>query len=202
MTMTITFTGDWAHISTEMRRMLGITATFEITYDGQNTVGPNSSRPGGYVAAEPVAAEAPAPRTRRKKAETQVADEPVVEVSATGVWTLSGRDSGLVQNNAPEPVFESTVATPLVEEPVPSVDAPVETQASTSEAGSDAPVSGTATPASDVTYADVVKAVTDLAKAKGGAAVKAALGEMGLTTAKDTAPDVWPAIIDAMREAM
>lgn len=107
-----------------------------------------------------------------------------------------------VEPEAPEPVFESTVTTPLVEEPVPSVDAPAETQASTSEAGSDAPASGTATPASDVTYADVVKAVTDLAKAKGGAAVKVALGEMGLTTAKDTAPDVWPAIIDAMREAM
>ena len=36
----------------------------------------------------------------------------------------------------------------------------------------------------------------------GGAAVKASLGGRGLTTAKDTAPDVWPAIIAAMREAM
>ena len=169
MTMTITFTGDWADIADEMRQMLG-----------QNTYGPNSSRPGGYVAAEP-----PTPRTRRKKAEEPVADEPQA-----------------VEPEAPEPVYESTVTTPLAEEPVPSVDAPVETQAYTSEPGSDAPASGTATPASDVTYADVVKAVTDLAKAKGGAAVKAALGEMGLTTAKDTAPDVWPAIIAAMQEAM
>lgn len=180
MTMTITFTGNWADIADEMRQMLG-----------QNTDGPNSSRPGGYVAAEP-----PTPRTRRKKAE-----EPVAKVSVTDTWAFQGRDLGLIQNT-PEPIYESTVTTPLVEEPVPSVDAPVETQASTSEAGSDAPASGTATPASDVTYADVVKAVTDLAKAKGGAAVKAALGEMGLTTAKDTAPGVWPAIIAAMQEAM
>lgn len=172
MTTTLTFTGDWADIRREMRSVLGDPLVgippenVQITFNAE----------GG---------EGPAPRTRRKKAETPVADEPQV-----------------VEPEAPEPVYESTVTTPLVEEPVPSVDAPVETQASTSEAGSDAPASGTATPASDVTYADVVKAVTDLAKAKGGAAVKAALGEMGLTTAKDTAPDVWPAIIDAMREAM
>ena len=172
MTMTITFTGDWADIAREMRNMMR----------GDRVLDDNLSV---HFADEPVAAEAPAPRTRRKKAETPVAEEPQVE-----------------EPQAPEPVYESTVTTPLVEETVPSVDAPVETQASTSEAGSDAPASGTATPASDVTYADVVKAVTDLAKAKGGAAVKAALGEMGLTTAKDTAPDVWPAIIDAMREAM
>lgn len=185
MTMTLTFTGDWADIAGEMRQMLGLNHLVNIP----------------AAVDEPVAAEAPAPRTRRKKAETPVADEPVIEVSGTGVWTLSGRDLGLIQDT-PEPTYESTVTTPLVEEPVPSVDAPVETQASTSEPGSDAPAYGTATPASDVTYADVVKAVTDLAKAKGGAAVKAALGEMGLTTAKDTAPDVWPAIIAAMREAM
>lgn len=169
MTMTLTFTGNWADIAGEMRQMLGLNHLVNIP------VAPD----------EPVAAEAPAPRTRRKKAEAPVADEPQA-----------------VEPEAPEPIYESTVTTPLVEEPVPSVDAPVETQASTSEPGSDAPASGTATPASDVTYADVVKAVTDLAKAKGGAAVKAALGEMGLTTAKDTAPDVWPAIIAAMREAM
>ena len=174
MTMTLTFTGNWADIRREMRSVLGLMPTdFEITYDGQERF------------AGALTSETPAPRTRRKKAETPVADEPQA-----------------VEPQAPEPLYESTVTTPLVEEPVPSVDAPVETQASTSEAGSDAPASGTATPASDVTYADVVKAVTDLAKAKGGAAVKAALGEMGLTTAKDTAPDVWPAIIDAMREAM
>lgn len=169
MTMTLTFTGNWADIAGEMRQMLGLNHLVNIP----------------VAADEPVAAEAPAPRTRRKKAEAPVADEPQVE-----------------EAQAPEPIYESTVTTPLVEEPVPSVDAPVETQASTSEPGSDVPASGTATPASDVTYADVVKAVTDLAKAKGGAAVKAALGEMGLTTAKDTAPDVWPAIIAAMREAM
>ena len=182
MTMTITFTGNWADIADEMRQMLG-----------QNTDGPNSSRPGGYVAAEP-----PAPRTRRKKAEAPVAQQEEASDWVPAHWTVTLA----VEPEAPEPTYESTVTTPLVEETVPSVDAPVETQASTSEAGSDAPVSGTATPASDVTYADVVKAVTDLAKAKGGAAVKAALGEMGLTTAKDTAPDVWPAIIAAMQEAM
>lgn len=190
MTMTITFTGDWAHISTEMRRMLGITATFEITYDGQNTDGPNSSRPGGCVA--------PAPRTRRKKAEAPVAQQEGASDWVPSHWTATMA----VEPEAPEPVYESAVTTPLAEEPVPSVDAPVETQASTSEAGSDAPASGTATPASEVAYADVVAAVTDLARAKGPDAVKQALGEMGLTTAKGTSPDVWPAIIDAMREAM
>lgn len=184
MTTTITFTGDWADIRREMRSVLGLMPMdFQITYDGQN-------------AAEPVA-ETPAPRTRRKKAEAPVAQQEGAADWVPSHWTTTMA----VEPEAPEPVFESTVTTPLVEEPVPSVDAPVETQASTSEAGSDAPASGTATPASDVTYADVVKAVTDLAKAKGGAAVKVALGEMGLTTAKDTAPDVWPAIIDAMRTA-
>ena len=172
MTMTLTFTGDWADIAREMRNMMR----------GDRVLDDNLSV---HFSDEPVAAEAPAPRTRRKKAEAQVTEEPQA-----------------VEPEAPEPVYESTVTTPLVEEPVPSVDAPVETQASTSEAGSDAPASGTATPASEVAYADVVAAVTDLARAKGPDAVKQALGEMGLTTAKGTSPDVWPAIIDAMREAM
>lgn len=172
MTMTLTFTGDWADIRREMRSVLGDPLLGIAPENVQISFAGNPD-------------DTPAPRTRRKKAEAPVADEPQA-----------------VEPEAIEPVYESTVTTPLVEEPVPSVDAPVETQASTSEAGSDAPASGTATPASEVAYADVVAAVTDLARAKGPDAVKQALGEMGLTTAKGTTPDVWPGIIAAMREAM
>lgn len=185
MTMTLTFTGDWADIRREMRSVLGLMPTdFQITYDGQN-------------AAEPVASEPPAPRTRRKKAEVPVAQQEGASDWVPSHWTATMA----VESEAPEPVYESTATTPLVEESAPSVDAPAETQAFTSEAGSDAPASGTATPASEVAYADVVAAVTDLARAKGPDAVKQALGEMGLTTAKGTSPDVWPAIINAMRAA-
>ena len=174
MTMTLTFTGNWCDIADEMRAMLNV-HNLDIRWlkvDGE-------SIPAAVTDTPQPADEAPAPRTRRKKAEAPVADEP----------------------QAPEPIYESTATTPLVEDPAPSVDAPVATQASTSAPGSDAPASGTVTPASEVAYADVVAAVTDLARAKGPDAVKQALGEMGLTTAKGTSPDVWPAIIDAMRTA-
>ena len=183
MTMTITFTGDWADIADEMRRMLGAMPPYQA--------------PDLKMFDEPVVIGTP-PRTRRKKAETPVAQQEGASDWVPSHWTATMA----VEPEAPEPVYESTVTAPLVEEPVPSGDAPVETQASTSEPGSDALASGTATPASEVAYADVVAAVTDLARAKGPDAVKQALGEMGLTTAKGTAPDVWPAIIAAMREAM
>ncbi len=104
---------------------------------------------------------------------------------------------------APEPVFESTVTTPIVEEHVPSVDAPVATQASTSEAGSDEPASGSATPASEpITYEDMSREVLALAKEKGPDAVKAVLSTFGLTSARGTPAEMWPQIIAAVRSAM
>lgn len=191
MTMTLTFTGEWADIAREMRSVLGITQTSEGWTEPQITEREYKI----HVFTDEPVSETPAPRTRRKKAEAPPKDLPLPPYAYQGAPDTD-------EPEAPEPVYESTVTTPLVEEPAPSVDAPVETQASTSEPGSDAPASGTATPASEVAYADVVAAVTDLASAKGPEAVKQALREMGLTTAKGTAPEVWPTIIAAMREAM
>lgn len=142
------------------------------------------------IIGEPV--EAPKPRATRTKATAPVqvsVEEPAPEPVA--------------EEPAPEPVFESTVTTPIVEEPVPSVDAPVETQASTSEAGSEEPASGSATTASEpITYEDMSREVLALAKEKGPDAVKAVLATLGLTTARGTPEDVWPQIVAAVRSAM
>jgi hypothetical protein len=124
-------------------------------------------------------AEAPKPRATRTKATAPV------QVS--------------VEEAAPEPVYETT---PIVEEHVPSVDAPVATQASTSEPGSDEPASGSATTASEpLTYEDMSRAVLALAKSKGPDATKAALATLGLTTARGTTEDMWPKIVAAVQAA-
>lgn len=137
-------------------------------------------------------AEAPKPRATRAKAAAPV--QVSVEEAAP---------EPVADEPAPEPVFESTVTTPIVEEPVPSVDAPVETQASTSEAGSDEPASGSATTASEpITYEDMSREVLALAKEKGPDAVKAVLSTFGLTSARGTPAEMWPQIVAAVRGAM
>jgi hypothetical protein len=147
-------------------------------------------------------AEAPKPRATRTKATAPAGEALAVDVSGGGAG--GGKTVQVsVEEPAPEPVFESTVTTPLVEEPVPSVDAPVETQASTSEAGSDEPASGSATTASEpLTYEDMSREVLALAKEKGPDAVKAVLSTFGLTSARGTPADMWPQIIAAVRSAM
>lgn len=139
-------------------------------------------------------AEAPKPRATRTKAAAPAPVQVSVEEAAP---------EPAADEPTPEPVFESTVTTPIVEEPVPSVDAPVETQASTSEAGSDEPASGSATTASEpLTYEDMSREVLALAKEKGPDAVKAVLSTFGLTSARGTPAEMWPQIIAAVRSAM
>lgn len=104
-------------------------------------------------------------------------------------------------NNSPPPANNSP---PEPEADAPFADAPADPPASSSEAGSDEPASGTATPASDepeVTYDDVTRAVLQVSKDKGPDAVRAALSSLGLTTARGTEPSQWPAILAAMQEA-
>jgi hypothetical protein len=133
---------------------------------------------------EPVA-DTPAPRTRRTK--------------ATAPVQVSVETPEEPEEPAPVPVAETT---PIVEEHVPSVDAPVATQALTSELGSDEPASGSATTASEpLTYEDMSRAVLALAKSKGPDAVKAALATLGLTTARGTTEDMWPQIVAAVQAA-
>ena len=147
-------------------------------------------------------AEAPKPRATRTKATAPGGEAIAVDVSGGGAG--GGKTVQVsVEEPAPEPVFESTVTTSIVEEPVPSVDAPVETQASTSEAGSDEPESGSATTASEpITYEDMSREVLALAKEKGPDAVKAVLSTFGLTSARGTPAEMWPQIIAAVRSAM
>jgi hypothetical protein len=174
--MTLTFTGNWCDIADEMRAMLN-TSSLDIRWlkvDGESIPAAVPADP------EPVA-DTPAPRTRRTKATAPV------QVSVE------------TPEPAPEPVFETP---PIVGEPVPSVDAPVATQALTLEPGSDEPASGSATTASEpLTYEDMSRAVLALAKSKGPDAVKAALATLGLTTARGTTEDMWPQIVAAVQAA-
>ncbi|MCA3573091.1 MAG: hypothetical protein IOC86_04185 [Aestuariivirga sp.] len=190
MSIIITLEGaDWAEIVSQARQIIG----------------------------EP--AEAPKPRATRTKAAAPADLAPAGAgglVPPTDPSPRGGAGGALPPNvvyeinmalrgeePAPEPVFESTVTTPIVEEHVPSVDAPVETQASTSEAGSDEPASGSATTASEpITYEDMSREVLALAKEKGPDAVKAVLSTLGLTTARGTPEDMWPQIVAAVRSAM
>ena len=98
MTMTITFTGKWADIADEMRRMLGAMPPYQA--------------PDLKIFDEPVASEPPAPRTRRKKAETPVAQQEGASDWVPSHWTVTMA----VEPEAPEPVYESTVTTPFVED--------------------------------------------------------------------------------------
>lgn len=190
MSIIITLEGaDWAEIVSQARQIIG----------------------------EP--AEAPKPRATRTKATAPAGEALAVNVSSGGtgggqlapVLTADVVGGGAVvcpplvrvSVESPIPVFESTVTTPIVEEHVPSVDAPVATQASTSEVGSDEPASGSATPASEpITYEDMSREVLALAKEKGPDAVKAVLSTFGLTSARGTPAEMWPQIIAAVRSAM
>jgi hypothetical protein len=184
--MTLTFTGHWRDIADEMRAMLNVNS-LDIRWlkvDGESIPVAVPADP------EPVA-DTPAPRTRRTKAPVQVSVE-------TPEPVLTNADSAFAMT-APKPAAETT---PIVEEPVPSVDAPVATQALTSEPGSDEPASGSATTASEpLTYEDMSRAVLALAKSKGPDAVKAALATLGLTTARGTTEDMWPHIVAAVQAA-
>jgi hypothetical protein len=191
MSISITLEGvDWAEIVSQARQIAG---------EGQ------------YLDLR-TPAEAPKPRATRTKAtapivETQISREAAeaagLGMPAVAVAVEHVTPEMLASTATPEPIFESTVTTPIVEEPVPSVDAPVETQASTSEAGSDEPASGSATTASEpITYEDMSREVLALAKEKGPDAVKAVLSTFGLTSARGTPAEMWPQIIAAVRSAM
>ena len=147
-------------------------------------------------------AEAPKPRATRTKATAPAGEAIAVDVSGGGAG--GGKTVQVsVEEPAPEPVYESTVTTPIVEEPVPSVDAPVETQASTSEAGSDEPASGSATTASEpLPYEAMAREVLALAKTKGPDATRAVLSTFGLTNVRSAPEDMWPQIVAAVRSAM
>ena len=183
MSIIITLEGaDWAEIVSQARQIIG----------------------------EP--AEAPKPRATRTKAaapivETQISREDAeaagLGMPAVAIAVEHVTPEMLASTAAPEPVFESTVTTPIVEEPVPSVDAPVETQASTSEAGSDEPASGSATTASEpLTYEAMAREVLALAKTKGPDATRAVLSTFGLTNVRSAPEDMWPQIVAAVRSAM
>ena len=173
MTMTLTFTGNWCDIADEMRAMLN-TSSLDIRWLKVD----GESIPAAVPADPEPVADTPAPRTRRTKATAPV------QVSV---------------ETPEEPVAETT---PIVEEPVPSVDAPVATQALTSEPGSDEPASGSATTASEpLTYEDMSREVLALAKEKGPDAVKAVLSTFGLTSARGTPAEMWPQIIAAVQAA-
>ena len=186
MSIIITLEGaDWAEIVSQARQIAG---------EGQ------------YLDLR-TPADQPKPRATRTKAAPAASE--TVKVYTGGLGDETKPDTvyeiNVVVSDEPSPipVFESTVTTPIVEEPVPSVDAPVETQASTSEAGSDEPASGSATPASDpITYEDMSREVLALAKEKGPDAVKAVLSTFGLTSARGTPAEMWPQIIAAVRSAM
>lgn len=152
------------------------------------------------IIGEPV--EAPKPRATRTKATAPAGEALTVDVSGGGAG--GGKTVQVsVEEPTPEPVYESTVTTPIVEEPVPSVDAPVETQASTSEAGSDEPASGSATTASEpLTYEAMAREVLALAKTKGPDATRAVLSTFGLTNVRSAPEDMWPQIVAAVRSAM